>query len=110
MGILRREKKMSSYARRMVILGARIFGEMPRPVSSRSQKVIDTYKSEPKKERIGNYYPPLDEFNSLVRRLRRMGIYHDEHMDFTEEMAYIRKLRGNLPVKKGEGKRAKKRK
>ena len=90
----------------MVILGARIFGELPRPVSERSQKVIDLYKSEPKANRIGSYYPPLKEYNSMLRKLRRMGIYHDEHMDFCEEIKYTRKLRGNLPVKKGEGKRA----
>ena len=101
---------MTSYARKMVLLGARIFGELPRPVSRRSQKVIDLYKSAPKKERIGSYYPPLKEYNSLLKKLRGMGIYHDEHMDFTEEIKYVKKLRGNPPTQKGEGKRAKKRK
>ena len=101
---------MSSYARRIVILSAKIFGDLPRPVSERSQKVIDLYKAEPLGKMYGDYYPPLKHYNALLRQLRKLGIYHDEHIDFNEEMAFKRKLRGKGPPKKGEGKRAKKKK
>lgn len=103
---------MSSYARRMVILGAKIFGEVPRPVSARSQSVVDIYKSQPKGDQplYGDYYPPLNNYNKLLTQMRKMGLYHDEYMDFVEEMAYNRKERGKGKPKKGEGKRSKKKK
>lgn len=94
----------------MAILSAKIFGNLPRPVSTRSQKVIDYFKGEPLSAMYSDYYPPFKKYNSLLRKLRTFGIYHDEHMDFNEEMAYKRKLRGKGPPKKGEGKRAKKKK
>ncbi|XP_066917258.1 small ribosomal subunit protein mS33-like [Clytia hemisphaerica] len=99
---------MSSYARRMAMLSAKIFGDLPRPVSERSQKVIDHFKAAPLGPVHANYYPPLKQYNSLLRKLRFLGIYHDEHMDFVEEMAHKRKLRGKGPPPKGQGKRSKK--
>ncbi|XP_004209893.2 small ribosomal subunit protein mS33 isoform X1 [Hydra vulgaris] len=101
---------MIAYARRMAILSAKIFGHLPRPVSERSQKVIDYFKSQPLGVMYGDYYPPMKRYNSLLRKLRFLGIYHDEHMDFNEEMAHKRKVRGKGPPKKGEGKRSKKKK
>jgi len=92
------------------MLSAKIFGNLPRPVSNRSQKVINYFSNEPLGVLYGDYYPPLKKYNSLMRKLRNFGIYHDEHMDFNEEMAYKRRLRGKEPPKKGEGKRSKKKK
>lgn len=94
----------------MAVLSAKIFGELPRPVSERSAKVIDMYRKQPMGAIRQSYYPPLAKFNVLMQRLRFLGIYHDEHLDFQEEMKARRKARGKGPPKKGEGKRAKKKK
>merc|ERR1712002_734573 len=90
------------------MLGARIFGEIPRPVSIRSQKVIDVYKTQPHAQNKVKYYPSLDQHNRTLRKLRSMGIYHDEHMDFVEELCApgITKRKATI---KGQGKRALKR-
>ncbi|XP_065068817.1 small ribosomal subunit protein mS33-like [Rhopilema esculentum] len=98
----------SSYIRRMAVLSAKIFGNIPRPVSERSAKVIQMYKQKPMGQDRLNYYPPLDKFNVLLQKLRHLGIYHDEYLDFKEEMKARRIARGKIPPKKGEGKRSKK--
>ena len=48
----------------------------------RSQKVIDHFKAAPLGPIHADYYPPLKQYNSLLRKLRFLGIYHDEHMVF----------------------------
>ena len=87
---------MSSYARRMAMLSAQIFGELPRPVHRRSQKVIDLHAREPwgNKPHFGDYYPPLQNYQTFLRHLREEGLYHDEYIDFVEEMTHSRQLRG----------------
>ena len=47
---------------------------------SRSQKVIDYFSSKPLGDKYANYYPPMKQYNSLLRKLRFLGIYRDEHM------------------------------
>ena len=46
----------------------------------RSQKIIDYFSSKPLGDSYANYYPPMKKYNSLLRKLRMLGIYHDEHM------------------------------
>ncbi|KAK2167260.1 hypothetical protein LSH36_30g01046 [Paralvinella palmiformis] len=103
---------LSNYAKRMGILSARIFGEVARPTNSKSMKVVKMYAEKPVEMRseVVNYYPVLPKFNSLVIRLRHLGLFRDEHADFKDEMKRLRALRGKVKPKKGEGKRAKKRK
>lgn len=104
---------MSQYAKRMAHLSARIFGEMARPTHAGSQrKVIQLMSEEPlhKQKDLINYYPDIENLEMLMRNLRSYGLYRDEHEDFKEEMERLRKLRGKGKVKKGEGKRAMKRK
>lgn len=45
-------------------------------------------------------------FNCLIYLI----VFRDEHMDFKDEMKRLRALRGKVKPKKGEGKRAQKKK
>lgn len=42
--------------------------------------MIDYFKAEPLSVMYGDYYPPYKKYNSLLRKLRFLGIYHDEHI------------------------------
>ncbi|KAG9461788.1 small ribosomal subunit protein mS33 [Eleutherodactylus coqui] len=101
---------MSSYAIHMSRLGARIFGEVVWPTNTKSMKVVKLFSEQPLAKRKGVYdwYPPHDVYTPLMRNLRFLGLYRDEHEDFKEEMKRMRRLRGKGMTKKGEGKRAKK--
>lgn len=106
-------KNESEYARRMKHLSNRIFGEITRPTSSKSMRVIRLFSEEPPylREEVVNYYPRHIEMGWLMRHLRSYGLYRDEHEDFKEEMNRLRELRGKgrPPRKtKEEGKRWKK--
>ncbi|XP_014679617.1 PREDICTED: 28S ribosomal protein S33, mitochondrial-like [Priapulus caudatus] len=100
----------SNYAKRMARLSARIFGEVTRPTNSKSMKVVTLFSEKPmqKREEVVDYYPNLPVIDRLMRQLRQLGLYRDEHLDFKEEMHRLRKLRGKGAPKKGEGKSARK--
>ena len=51
-------------------------------------------------------YPQYHAFSYIMDRARAHGIFVNEHLDFAEEVARQKLLRGVLPVKKGEGRRA----
>lgn len=72
-------------------------------------KVVKLLEVEPfhKRDYIINWYPRHVETNKLTQKLRQYGLFRDEHADFNEEMKRLRYLRGKVPPKKGEGKRAK---
>lgn len=101
---------LSSYAIRMSRLSARIFGEVVRPTNTYSMKVVKLFSEEPraKRKEVYDWYPPHNIYAPLMRNLRFLGLYRDEHEDFKEEMKRLRRLRGKGTPKKGEGKRAKK--
>ncbi|KAI4879926.1 hypothetical protein NFI96_018178 [Prochilodus magdalenae] len=103
---------LSSYAVRMARLSARIFGDVVRPTDSKSMKVVQLFKEPPlaQKKEVYEWYPEHKIYYSLTQRLRYMGLFRDEHQDFKEEMRRLRKLRGKGKPKKGEGKRATKKK
>ncbi|NXS19118.1 RT33 protein, partial [Mystacornis crossleyi] len=103
---------VSSYALRMARLSAQIFGEVVRPTDSKSMKVVKLFSEQPlaKREEVYNWYPPHNTYYALMKKLRYFGLYRDEHQDFREEMRRLKKLRGKEKPKKGEGKRALKRK
>ncbi|KXJ21837.1 28S ribosomal protein S33, mitochondrial [Exaiptasia diaphana] len=90
----------SNYVRKMTLLRARIFGKLTRPVTERSFKVVKFYSKRPLGDAINKYYPPLKMFNSLLLKLRHLGFYRDDHLDYREEMAVRRKERGKGPPKK----------
>lgn len=103
----------SNYARRMKHLSNRIFGEVSRQTSPQSMKVVQMYSEKPLylRDDIVNYYPRHLETGMLMRKLRELGLYRDEHEDFKEEMKRLRVLRGKGPPArktKEEGKRYKK--
>lgn len=103
---------LSNYAFRMTCLSARIFGEVVRPTDRKSMKVVKLFSEQPlaKRKEVYDWYPPHHIYNPLMRNLRFLGLFRDEHEDFKEEMRRLRQLRGKGPPKKGEGKRAMKKK
>lgn len=103
----------TEYGRRMRHLSNRIFGEVTRPTTSQSMKVVQLFSEEPLylRDDVINYYPRHIEMGQLMLRLREYGLYRDEHADFREEMNRLRALRGKGPPPrktKEEGKRWKK--
>nr|ACO13964.1 Mitochondrial 28S ribosomal protein S33 [Esox lucius] len=103
---------LSNYAVRMARLSARIFGDVVRPTDTKSLKVVQLFKEPPmaKKKEVFDWYPRHKVHYALTQKLRYMGLFRDEHEDFKEEMRRLRKLRGKGKPKKGEGKRATKKK
>ncbi|XP_073178390.1 small ribosomal subunit protein mS33 isoform X1 [Lepidochelys kempii] len=103
---------LSNYALRMARLSARIFGEVVRPTDNKSMKVVKLFSEQPlaKQKEVYDWYPPHNTYFALMKKLRFFGLYRDEHQDFKEEMRRLRKLRGKGKPKKGEGKRATKKK
>ena len=89
-------RSQSEYARRMKFLSDSIFGEVRRPTSKESMKVVNKMSRKPYEMRkeIVEYYPAHEETTELFKKLRGYGLYRDEHADFKEEMAKIRRLRG----------------
>ena len=67
----------------------------------RDQKVVHLFSRFPRQRDLPSWYPPFAEYNSLLLRLRHIGLYHDEHLDFKEMMDSQRKARGKGPPKKG---------
>ncbi|XP_052090485.1 28S ribosomal protein S33, mitochondrial-like [Mytilus californianus] len=86
----------SRYAARMARLSAKIFGEVSPTDTKLSRKVVDLmskpyYHEQPE---VVNYYPKHFEVTRLMKTLRHFGLFRSEHLDFTEEMERLRKLRG----------------
>lgn len=71
-------------------------------------KVVQLFSTQPLQQKnfFVNWYPRHVETWRLMMRLREYGLYRDEHQDFKEEMRRLRALRGKVPPKRGEGKRA----
>ncbi|KAK1790424.1 hypothetical protein P4O66_014323 [Electrophorus voltai] len=103
---------LSNYASRMARLSARIFGDVVRTTDSKSMKVVQLFKEPPLAQRkeVYDWYPQHNIYYSLAQKLRFMGLFRDEHEDFKDEMRRLKKLRGKGKPKKGEGKRALKKK
>lgn len=103
----------TEYSRRMKHLSNRIFGEVTRPTTSQSMKVVQMFSEEPLylQNDVINYYPRHVEMGKIMMNLREYGLYRDEHADFREEIKRLRALRGKGPPPrktKEEGKRWKK--
>lgn len=103
----------TEYSRRMKHLSNRIFGEVTRPTTSQSMKVVQMFSEEPLylKNDVVNYYPRHVEMGKIMWNLRSYGLYRDEHADFREEIKRLRAMRGKGPPPrktKEEGKRWKK--
>lgn len=104
-------KNTTPYAKRLDRLSNRIFGEVAKPTSDKSMRVVTMFSEQPMEQRpwvVPSYYPRHVETHILMKNLRSYGLFRDEHLDFKEEIARLRVLRGKGPPKKGEGKRSKK--
>ncbi|XP_043564861.1 28S ribosomal protein S33, mitochondrial [Chiloscyllium plagiosum] len=103
---------VSKYARHMMRLSSQIFQEVVRPTDERSTKVVKLFSEQPLalQKQVYEWYPQHNQYYALMKKLRLFGLYRDEHEDFKEEMRRLRKLRGKGKPKKGEGKRALKKK
>ncbi|XP_036303662.1 28S ribosomal protein S33, mitochondrial-like [Pipistrellus kuhlii] len=103
---------LSQYALRMTCLSARLFGEVARPTDSKSMKVVKLFSEQPLAKRKESYhwYPNHNTYYTLMGILRFYGLYRDERQDFMDEQRCLRKLRGKGKPRKGEGKRAGKKK
>lgn len=98
-------KLPTEYARRMLRLSNRIFGEAARPTNSASLKVVAMFAKQPLnlRKEITHYYPRHVETGALMLKLRHYGLYRDEHADFVEEMERMRVLRGKAKPKRQPG-------
>ncbi|XP_076010108.1 small ribosomal subunit protein mS33 [Genypterus blacodes] len=102
----------SNYAVRMARLSAQIFREVVSPTDTKSMKVVQLFKEPPMAQRkeVYDWYPQHKIYYAMTQKLRFMGLFRDEHQDFKEEMRRLKNLRGKGKPKKGEGKRATKKK
>ncbi|KAL1770822.1 28S ribosomal protein S33, mitochondrial [Sigmodon hispidus] len=103
---------LSEYALRMSRLSARVFGEVVRTTDSKSMKVVKMFSEQPmaKKKETYGWYADHNTYFALMGTLRFLGLYRDEHQDFKDEQRGLKKLRGKGKPRKGEGKRASKKK
>ena len=89
-------QSQSEYARRMKFLSNSIFGEVRRPTSKDSMRVVWNLQRKPYnlRKEIVEYYPAHNETAELMTKLREFGLYRDEAKDFREEMERLRQARG----------------
>ncbi|XP_029317957.1 small ribosomal subunit protein mS33 [Cottoperca gobio] len=99
---------LSSYAVRIARLSAQIFGEVVRPTDSKSMRVVRLFQEPPmaKRKEVYDWYPQHKVYFAMTQKLRFMGLFRDEHEDFKDDMLRQKKLRGKGKPKKGEGRRA----
>ncbi|KFO36583.1 28S ribosomal protein S33, mitochondrial-like [Fukomys damarensis] len=103
---------LSQYALRMSRLSAQILSEVARPTDSKSMKMVKLFSEQPmaKRKETYDWYPNHNTYFTLMGTLCFLGLYRDEHQDFKDEQRPLKKLRGKGKPRKGEGKRAAKRK
>lgn len=77
-------------------------GEVSRPTNDKSMKVVKLFAAKPlqKKKYFVNWYPRHWETGYMMMKLRKYGLFRDEHQDFKEEMIRLRTLRGKPPHRK----------
>jgi len=95
-GYARAFKSQTEYAKRMKFLSDSIFGEVRRPTSKQSMAVVTKMSRKPYELRkeIVEYYPAHENTTKLIAQLRAYGLFRDEHADFKEEMAKLRRMKG----------------
>eukprot|EP00088_Acartia_fossae_P035360 TRINITY_DN36427_c0_g1_i1.p1 TRINITY_DN36427_c0_g1~~TRINITY_DN36427_c0_g1_i1.p1 ORF type:complete len:167 (+),score=15.91 TRINITY_DN36427_c0_g1_i1:306-806(+) len=94
-------KSNSEYATKMTRLSNQIFGEVRRPTSENSMRIVKRLSRAPYEEmEVHNrYYPAIEETTELMNILREYGLYRDEHADFKEEMTRLRAMRGKARIR-----------
>uniref|UniRef100_A0A1X7V9V3 Small ribosomal subunit protein mS33 n=1 Tax=Amphimedon queenslandica TaxID=400682 RepID=A0A1X7V9V3_AMPQE len=91
----------TNYARRFARLRARIFGEVVRTTNAKQYKVVSHFAEKPILKDLPKWYPPIDKFNTLLHRLRNLGLFRDEHLNLAEKLREHRIARGKVTPKKG---------
>ena len=88
----------SDYNGKIKYLSNSIFGDFKKPGlgSYNNWRLMYSMISKPLYERpeIVQYYPPHEKTGMMMAKLRRYGLYRDEHKDFIEEMERRRNKRG----------------
>jgi len=86
----------SRYAQQMKLLQCSIFGELKRPTSKESMRVVNNWSRRPLELRkeIVEYYPAHEETSTLMTELRNYGLFRDEAKDIKELIAKMRVMRG----------------
>ena len=64
--------------------------------------MVHMFSRFPWQRELPSWYPYFPQYDSLLLRLRHLGLYRDEHLDFKEKMDAQRKTRGKGPPKKGK--------
>jgi len=90
----------SRYAQQMKLLQNSIFGEVTRPTSKSSMRVVTHFAKRPYEQRkeIVEYYPAHEETTTLMTELRNYGLYRDESKDIQDMIAKFRRLRGKEKI------------
>ncbi|EGD78918.1 hypothetical protein PTSG_01893 [Salpingoeca rosetta] len=100
---------MAERLRRLGMLSRSIFGQVVLPPNVRSP--TRHLKKATKAEAMMRYYPEtVMHQNKLLTRMIAAGIYLDEKMIYEGEKKVMNEKRGRVPTRKGEGKRAQKKK
>lgn len=89
-------RSKSDYNKRLTFLSNSIFGNLRRPVTPGTKKMVQMLTNKPYHQRneIVHYYPAVTEATQLMKHLRAYGLFRDEHQDFKEEMLRMRAMRG----------------
>ena len=48
------------------------------------------FKEQPRPKIMKDWYAPVEEMNKIFKEIRLLGLYRDEHKDFTDEMERLR--------------------
>lgn len=88
--VLQRPFGMSAYSRKMARLSARIFGEVARPTSVKSTKVVRIFSEKPKHldKRVVDYYPPYKDLTMTFATLRNYGLFRQVLINNTGYLIY----------------------
>eukprot|EP00051_Salpingoeca_urceolata_P031403 m.11459 g.11459 ORF g.11459 m.11459 type:complete len:101 (+) comp4018_c0_seq1:60-362(+) len=99
---------MATKAARLAVLGRRIFGEVVHPPNVRSP---NKYIRKLKGRAVLSYFPEhVAQEEKLLQRLHSQGLWTEDRLEWKIEKREWNKSRGKSPPKKGEGKRAGKKK
>ncbi|XP_037671978.1 28S ribosomal protein S33, mitochondrial-like [Choloepus didactylus] len=103
---------LSEYGLCMTHLSAWLFGEVARHTDSKSMKVVKLFSEQPlaKRKETYDWYTNHNTYFTLMGILHFHGLYRDKHQGFRDKQLQLKKLSGKAKPRKGEGKRATKRK
>lgn len=95
-------RSLQQYQMRMSRLRKIIFGEVVRP--NQDLRISRLFARRPWEMELEKFYPPFKKLDTLLLKMRAMGLYYDEHYDTRDWFFSERERAGKLKVK-GQGKR-----